>query len=210
MEPSTTSWRPGLVLATLTALGAGIPVGFLGHDAWVGPSRTDRAAMPGQQLEPSPEAREALRMQAAILSEIEALARRPDSTSFVPSERQMEVPDQAPVEREALDSLASLVERARAELARFDAAQPAVSAFELLGRSLQDSQVTLEELAAARPAERKQRMQWKTYAEVLRELGPPARIILGGGGSFLWEYDLGGKALLGMRFREGRVMDAWN
>ena len=69
--------------------------------------------------------------------------------------------------------------------------------------------ISLADLRIMTPAQRSAALRWRSFEDVQRTLGPPARIHPQGT-KLLWEYDHPEGGLLGMRFANGRVEDAWN
>lgn len=68
---------------------------------------------------------------------------------------------------------------------------------------------SLSEVASMDREQLARGVRWRSFEEIQRMFGAPARSIAQGT-QLVWEFDCPGGGMLGVRFVDGRAVDAWN
>jgi hypothetical protein len=144
------------------------------------------------------------------LERLEA-AREPSARTTLPGQdaAAAELPGAIPVDLDARSELAALREQVESLGRERTLAEIAALQVELDLPRADGSAISLADLRSMQPAERSAALRWRSFEDVQRMLGLPDRIHPQGT-KLMWEYDHPEGGLLGMRFANGRVEDAWN
>jgi hypothetical protein len=204
---------PGALLVLTGALALGVLLGVAVNSMWssgrsaerpdLGGIRERLASIQGTLDEDRRFVRDALeRLEAAS---------EPSARTVLPeqSAAESQSPAGIPVDLDTRRELAALREQLENLGRERTLAEIAALQVELGLPRADGSAISLADLRIMQPALRSAALRWRSFEDVQRMLGLPDRIHPQGT-KLMWEYDHPEGGLLGMRFANGRVEDAWN